>query len=95
MVKSNYIEAAECLKVLAHPSRLEILNLLRMGPMKVGEIAQALDLKSHVTSEHLRLMLRCGFLNSQRNGRNISYSIKELELLNILDCMESKFKETT
>lgn len=85
-------EAAECLKVLAHPTRLLIVSLLRKQSMSVGEIAQHCEIQSHMASEHLRLMLRCGFLNATRSGRSISYEIAEPHLLEILKCIESRFK---
>lgn len=90
----NYTDASECLKVLAHPLRLEIANLLKKGGLSVGDIANRIGAKSHVTSEHLRLMQRCNFLTSERSGRNIIYSLKEKLLLNILECMHKKFGET-
>lgn len=93
MKDADYIQASECLKVLAHPMRLKIINLLQFNALNVGEIAEALELKSHVTSEHLRLMLRCGFLNNVRSGRNITYSIRETHLLTILECMKNRFGE--
>lgn len=54
--------AAECLKALAHPHRLRIVQLLRRGRYTVGELADACEIPSHMASEHLRLMQRCGFL---------------------------------
>ena len=94
MKDDDYLEASECLKVLAHPVRLKIISLLERSELTVGEIAESLSLKSHVTSEHLRLMLRCGFLNSQRSGRNISYSVKEKHILTILECIKKRFGKT-
>jgi DNA-binding transcriptional ArsR family regulator len=89
----KFIEAAECLKVLAHPARLKIVSFLKSGGSTVGEIATHLGVQSHVTSEHLRLMHRCGFLKSERSGRSITYSIKEPHLLKILNCIEERFGE--
>lgn len=89
----KFSEAAECLKVLAHPGRLQIISFLKTQGRTVGEIAEHLGVQSHVTSEHLRLMHRCGFLNSERSGRSITYSIKEPHLLQILNCIEERFGE--
>ena len=88
-------EAAECLKVLAHPIRLRILTLLRDSPgMSVSEIADTCECLQHVTSEHLRLMNRCGFLTFSKEGRLTKYSISEDHIYNILECIENKFKNT-
>ena len=93
MNDKDYKQASECLKVLAHPNRLKIIDLLRSQALNVGQIAGTLGIKSHIASEHLRLMLRCGFLNSERSGRNISYSVGETHLLTILECMKKKFED--
>jgi len=87
-------QAAECLKVLAHPKRLEIITILRdHESLSVGEIAERCELLQHVTSEHLRLMQRCGFLSSRREGKFCFYQIQETHVLEILDCIETKFKK--
>ena len=54
-------EAAECLRTLAHPHRLRIVQMLLEGRYTVGELAEACGIPSHMASEHLRLMERCGF----------------------------------
>lgn len=95
MKNTNYLAAAECLKVLAHPHRLKIVALLKEELLTVGEIAERLDTLNHMTSEHLRLMQRCGFLKSNRAGRKIYYQIAEPCLLEILKCVEKKFSKGT
>lgn len=84
-------EAAECLKTLAHPHRLRIVQLLLRGRYTVGELAEACEIPSHMASEHLRLMQRCGFLTSQREGRRNYYSVAEPHLANIMSCIEDRF----
>lgn len=84
-------EAAECLKVLAHPHRLRMLQMLRQGEFTVGELAEACGVASHVASEHLRLMQRCGFLDSARDGQRRYYRIAEPHLGAILGCVEKRF----
>ncbi|MCA9085834.1 MAG: winged helix-turn-helix transcriptional regulator, partial [Planctomycetaceae bacterium] len=64
-----FVQAAECLKTLAHPVRLRIVQLLLNGRFTVGEIAADCEIPDNVSSEHLRLLQRCGFLTSEREGR--------------------------
>ena len=85
------IEAAECLKVLAHPHRLRMVQMLLHGRYSVGELAEACGIPSHMASEHLRLMQRCGFMNSVKEGRNAYYQIIETHLAGIMACIESRF----
>jgi DNA-binding transcriptional ArsR family regulator len=84
-------EAAECLKVLAHPHRLRMVQMLLGGRYTVGELAQACGIPSHMASEHLRLMLRCRFLTNHKDGRKAFYQIAEPHLADIMACIEERF----
>ena len=84
-------EAAECLKTLAHPHRLRIVQMLLQGRYTVGELAEACGIPSNMASEHLRLMQRCGFLTSEKDGRKAYYQIAEPHLASIMACIEARF----
>jgi DNA-binding transcriptional ArsR family regulator len=84
-------QAAECLKTLAHPHRLRMVQMLLQGDYTVGELAEACELPSAMASEHLRLMQRCGFLASEKEGRKVYYRVVEPHLKNILHCVEDRF----
>lgn len=84
-------EAAECLKVLAHPHRLRMIQMLLQDRFSVGSLAEACGIRSHMASEHLRLMQRCGFLVSKRDGRTVYYTVADPHLASILGCIESRF----
>ncbi|MEY3175737.1 MAG: HTH-type transcriptional repressor SmtB [Planctomycetota bacterium] len=84
-------QAAECLRTLAHPHRLRMVQMLLQGQFTVGQLANACEIPSAMASEHLRLMQRCGFLDSQRSGRQVFYQVSEPHLKNILACIESRF----
>ncbi len=83
--------AAECLKTLAHPHRLRMVQMLLAGRYTVGELAEACEIPSHMASEHLRLMQRCGFLSSEKDGRCAYYRVAEPHLAQILACIEARF----
>ncbi len=84
-------QAAECLKTLAHPHRLRMVQMLLQGRYTVGELAEACEIPSHMASEHLRLMQRCGFLTSEKEGRNCYYHVAETHLANLMACVEARF----
>lgn len=88
-----FAQAAECLKTLAHPVRLRIVQLLLHGRYTVGELAEDCQIPDNVASEHLRLMQRCGFFTSEREGRRVYYRVAEPHLQNIMHCVESRFLE--
>ena len=84
-------QAAECLKALAHPHRLRMVQMLLQGRYTVGELAEACEIPSHMASEHLRLMQRCGFLAGEREGRKTFYRVVESHLAKIMDCIAARF----
>jgi len=83
-------EAAECLRTLAHPHRLRMVQMLLQGDFSVGELAEACGLPSAMASDHLRLMQRCGFLTSDKDGRQVFYRVAEPHLKKILGCIEER-----
>jgi len=84
-------QAAECLRTLAHPHRLRIVQMLLQGRYTVGELADACEIPSHMAWEHLRLLQRCGFLTMEKDGRKVYYQVAEKHLANILACIEARF----
>ena len=84
-------QAAECLRTLAHPHRLRMVQMLLAGRYAVGELAEACEIPSHMASEHLRLMQRCGFLACEKEGRYAYYTIAEPHLAHIMKCVEGRF----
>jgi len=84
-------EAAECLKTLAHPHRLRMVQMLLRGRYTVGELAEACGIPSHMASEHLRLMRDRGLLDFKRQGRRAYYFIAETGIEDIISCIESRY----
>merc|ERR1712137_167713 len=87
----DFAEAAECLKALAHPVRLRIVQMLLHGRYTVGELAADCCIQDNVGSDHLRLLQRCGFLVSEREGRKVYYQVAEPHLEQLMACIEGRF----
>lgn len=87
----NLAQAAECLRTLAHPHRLRMVQMLLRGRYTVGELAEACEIPSHMASEHLRLMQRCGLLAAEKDRRFVFYQIAEPHLADIMTCVEARF----
>ncbi|OHX66979.1 ArsR/SmtB family transcription factor [Flammeovirga pacifica] len=82
-------KAAFILKTIAHPVRLRILELLDCNNrLSVSEICERLNCEQSLTSHHLSNMKLKGILSSQREGKNIFYSLKEKAVMNIMSCLE-------
>ncbi|GJM25871.1 MAG: hypothetical protein DHS20C16_22860 [Phycisphaerae bacterium] len=84
-------QAAHCLRTLAHPHRLRIVQMLLNGQFTVGELAEACGIPSHMASEHLCLMKDRGLLTSRREGRFAFYEIAEPGLEGIMLCIKTRF----
>lgn len=76
---------AELFRVLGHPARLRILELLRDGERSVGELQLALELDSSGTSQHLSALRKQGLLESQREGTSVFYRVKDPRTFQLLE----------
>jgi len=82
-------QAAECLKVMAHPLRLHIVDILMQAEMPVNRIAQLCNLPPHQACEHLRLLKGHALLDSVRRGRTVYYRIADPRLPGLLNCIRA------
>lgn len=80
--------AAECLKVMAHPTRIKIVDILMQGDFAVHEIAELADTTPNQACEHLRLLKGFGLLSSERRSRTVYYRIASERLPNLLNCIK-------
>ncbi|MBN2128841.1 MAG: winged helix-turn-helix transcriptional regulator [Sedimentisphaerales bacterium] len=87
MDKELATHAAEVLKAVAHPLRLQIVEILEGGERSVGEIADALGEKQAITSQQLNLMKDKGVLASRREGAKVYYRIENPNVVRVLGCV--------
>lgn len=78
---------AEVLKAVAHPIRLQIVDLLEDGEMCVGDIVKALGGKQAITSQQLNMMKDKGVLSSRRDGAKVYYCIENKNVIKLLYCI--------
>jgi DNA-binding transcriptional ArsR family regulator len=89
LLPDNVLEtAAECMKVMAHPVRLKMVNLLMTGDFAVHEIAEHCRISPSQACEHLRLLKGHGLLDSQRQGRTVYYQIVSPQLPGLIRCIQ-------
>lgn len=81
--------AANCLKVMAHPVRLRMVEILMQAELPVHEIAALCDLPPHQTCEHLRLLKGHGLLDGARRGRAVFYRVCHPTLPRLLECVRA------
>ena len=75
MVKANLF------RVLGHPARVRILELLREGERSVGALQAELELDSGGTSQHLAALRRVGLVESRREGTSVYYRVEDPSVL--------------
>lgn len=76
------------LRVLAHPHRLKIIELLEAEQAApVSRIQDAIKLPQAATSQHLNHMKRVGLLASERRGKEVWYAIADRRAITILGCI--------
>jgi DNA-binding transcriptional ArsR family regulator len=66
---------ARFFRVLGDPTRLHILELLANGDLAVSEIVAAVGQPQPRISTHLACLRHCGFVSSERRGREIVYRL--------------------
>jgi len=85
--------AAECLKIMAHPVRLRMVEILMQGEFPVHEIAEMCQLPPAQTCEHLRLLKGHGLLASDRRGKTVYYKIIHPTLPRLIHCIRAACEE--
>lgn len=78
---------SELLKALAHPRRLEIINLLRDQELDVSDIHTMLDLPQANISQHLMLLRDAQVVNARREGKQIFYSLSHPSIIKASDLL--------
>ena len=78
---------AEVLKAVAHPVRLQIIELLEHGEKCVGDMVEKLGIPQAVASQQLVLMKDKDVLQCRRDGTRAFYSIKNLNVIKLLHCV--------
>ncbi len=86
-------QASECLKTMAHPVRLRMIEVLLDHRLTVGEIAELCQIRPNVASEHLTKMRDRGLLDMEKEGRQVFYTIAEPGLRSIMQCIRARFGE--
>ena len=71
-------------RVLGHPARVRILELLRDGERSVGSLQAELGLDSGGTSQHLAALRRIGVVESRREGTTVFYRVDDERVFDLL-----------
>jgi DNA-binding transcriptional ArsR family regulator len=80
---------ANLFRVLGHPARVRILELLREGERSVGALQAELGLDSGGTSQHLSALRRIGLVESRREGTSVFYRVGDEHAFELLEAVRA------
>jgi DNA-binding transcriptional ArsR family regulator len=83
-----YEAQAQILKVLTHPVRLAILNILRDGEHCVCHMEAHLGYRQAYISQQLMVLREAGLIQDRRDGWNVFYRVTEPRIFAILAVVE-------
>lgn len=75
LAPTDRIATARFFRVLGDPTRLHILELLEDGDQTVGEIVAKTGQPQPRISTHLACLRHCGFVSTERRGKEIVYGL--------------------
>jgi ArsR family transcriptional regulator len=84
MDSSGREQVAELFKVLMHPERLAILEMLREGERCVCEIEEALGQRQAYVSQQLSVLRSAGLVESRRDKWRIIYRLTSPDVLTLI-----------
>jgi DNA-binding transcriptional ArsR family regulator len=76
---------AEFFKALAHPMRIRILELLRGGPLSVGQLQDAIGAPASSISQQLAVLRGRNIVSTERRGTTVIYRVHDADLFELLD----------
>lgn len=83
---NGYPDLQRTTKVLADPSRLEILTVLMDGKFHtVNELAKSAKIKSHTATYHLKQLCGLNWVSSYKQGRNVYYCLCSEDVADVLE----------
>ena len=86
---TTLMRAADIIKVLGHPERLKIVEVLERRETTVSDIQEALRLPQAIVSQQLAKMRGCGIVAQRRDGIHVHYRIVEPKVHHILRCIRT------
>ena len=82
---SVYALKADFFRVLGHPVRVRLLQVLREGERSVGSLQDELELDSSSASQHLAALRAQGLVVSRKAGTSVYYSVRDPRTLELLE----------
>jgi ArsR family transcriptional regulator len=91
--KVNYDSQVKLFKVLMHPARLAVLDVLRRGEACVCHMEAALGYRQAYLSQQLMVLREAGLVGDHRDGWNVYYRVSKPDIYNVIDAARQALGE--
>ncbi|CAN5865786.1 metalloregulator ArsR/SmtB family transcription factor [soil metagenome] len=72
-------------RTLAHPARIQVLELLRDGEHTVGELIPGVGLEPSHLSQHLGILRRANIVQTRKKGSSVLYKVSDPRVFDLLE----------
>ncbi|AVH60428.1 MULTISPECIES: ArsR/SmtB family transcription factor [Streptomyces] len=79
-----YQAQAEFFRMLGHPVRIRVLELLQDGPMPVRDLLAAIEVEPSSLSQQLAVLRRSGIVTSAREGSTVVYELADGDVADLM-----------
>ena len=80
-------------KVLAHSTRIHIIETLRSKELSVNEILEQVEVSQANLSQHLTILRQNHLVTTRKNGNQVLYRLRDPLLVEVLDAMRHYFQK--
>jgi len=90
-MQKKAVEAAELLKVMAHPERLMVLCQLTEGEVGAGALQNVSSLSQSAFSQHLTVLRKYGLIKARKESQQVFYSLNDPRVTQLIHSLQSTF----
>jgi len=86
----DFENISEVLRVISHPTRLQILYELRNGKKCVCQLLSEIPVSQSNLSQHLSVLKLAGLVKDKRQGNMVEYELTDNKLTQqVISCLEN------
>jgi DNA-binding transcriptional ArsR family regulator len=78
-------------QALAHPTRVGIVEQLRLGELSVGQLCEKLGIEQANASQHLAVLRSKYLVETRKDGNQIFYRLRDPLLGDVLEALRKYF----
>lgn len=79
-------------KILGHPTRIHVVEILSVGEFSVGAILEQVKVEPANLSQHLSILRQSHLVVTRKNGKQVLYSLRDPLLAEVLKTMRKYFQ---